>query len=59
MSTAGHQPADRSAGGKEVTDLSRHTREELDTVAAELIGRPRKTLGRETPAERLSKPLAA
>lgn len=41
------------------TDLSRHTREELAGVAAELNSRPRKTLGWETPAERLSKLLAA
>jgi IS30 family transposase len=41
------------------TDLSRHSREELDAVAAELNSRPRKTLGWETPAERLSSLLAA
>ncbi|WP_327337264.1 IS30 family transposase (plasmid) [Streptomyces sp. NBC_01324] len=41
------------------TDLSRHTPEELAAVAAELNNRPRKTLGWETPAERLSKLLAA
>ncbi|MGW2416019.1 IS30 family transposase [Streptomyces tubercidicus] len=41
------------------TDLSGHSREHLDAVAAELNGRPRKTLGWETPAERLHKLLTA
>ncbi|WP_309318384.1 IS30 family transposase [Streptomyces anthocyanicus] len=41
------------------TDLSVHTREHLDAVAAELNSRPRKTLSWETPAQRLSKLLNA
>ncbi|MBM4792524.1 IS30 family transposase [Streptomyces sioyaensis] len=41
------------------TDLSIHTREHLTAVAAELNGRPRKTLGWETPAERLHNLLVA
>ncbi|CAM5704170.1 hypothetical protein GCM10010390_76270 [Streptomyces mordarskii] len=40
------------------TDLSAHTREHLDAVAAELNSRPRKTPGWESPAERLAKLLA-
>ncbi|MFD9637193.1 IS30 family transposase, partial [Streptomyces violascens] len=41
------------------TDLSVHSREHLTAVAAELNSRPRKTLGWETPAERLSTLLKA
>ncbi|WP_017238282.1 IS30 family transposase [Streptomyces sp. SS] len=41
------------------TDLSRHSRERLDAVAAELNHRPRKTLGWDTPAERLRRLLTA
>jgi IS30 family transposase len=41
------------------TDLSVHAREHLDAVAAELNSRPRKTLGWETPADRLDKLLTA
>ncbi|MEU3213681.1 IS30 family transposase, partial [Nocardiopsis alba] len=41
------------------TDLAAHSREDLDAVAAELNSRPRKTLGWETPAERLAKLLSA
>ena len=39
------------------TDLARHSSDELTAVAAELNGRPRKTLGWRTPAEALSEHL--
>jgi len=39
------------------TDLARWNRDELDAVAATLNGRPRKTLGRKTPAEALNRQL--
>lgn len=41
------------------TDLSAHGLQHLQAVAADLNSRPRKTLGWETPAERLAKLLAA
>jgi IS30 family transposase len=40
------------------TDLNRFTQRQLDAVAQELNGRPRQTLGWETPAERLADTLA-
>ncbi|WP_410601339.1 IS30 family transposase, partial [Amycolatopsis sp. lyj-90] len=39
-------------------DLATHSREDLARVAAELNGRPRKTLDWDTPAERLNKLLS-
>jgi IS30 family transposase len=41
------------------TDLSVHSREDLEAAAAELNARPRKTLGWKTPAEALDEVLAA
>jgi IS30 family transposase len=40
------------------TDLSRHSQADLDTVAAELNARPRKTLGWDTPAQALTRLLS-
>jgi IS30 family transposase len=36
------------------TDLTAHTAEHLDAVAAELNDRPRQTLGRDSPAQRMT-----
>jgi IS30 family transposase len=41
------------------TDLARHTRDDLDAVAATLNSRPRKTLGWKTPAEALDEYLCS
>ena len=41
------------------TDLSWYTQRELDEIAARLNGRPRKTLGYRTPAEKLDEFLKA
>ena len=44
----------RSLTWDQGTDLSTHSAEHLNLIAAELNGRPRKTLGWDTPAERLA-----
>lgn len=41
------------------TDLSRYAAKELNAVAATLNGRPRKTLGWKTPAEKLEAELTS
>lgn len=51
-------PTRSEASASSVSGRARYLREELHAVAAELNSRPRKTLGWETPAERLAKLLA-